>query len=263
VAAGSYYGIVFPEITTGRTGRAIQRLGGHTAQLLQVYLTFTRHANMIGLYRLALQDVGYELAMREKHVVAALATIEEAGFAHYDVATEFVWVVNMARVRLGLEPGQALASNDKRIVGVNRLYHAIDTNPFLGPFFDRYARTLHLSKRRDPQEEGASSVAASPFDGASEGLGSQYQYQKQDQDQKQDQEKARRSRVASPSPVENLRVITRLVRELRLEHPDAGFADLKDLAKSRCAQLRIAYDAEAIGKAVDSALSQGLAHAAH
>lgn len=73
-----------------------------------------------------------------------------------------------------------------------------------------------------------------------------------------DQERGRETRPPASSPVENVRVITRLVRQLRKEHPVAGFADLKDLAKAACAQHRIAYDAEAVGRAVDAALSKGL-----
>ncbi len=62
-------------------------------------------------------------------------------------------------------------------------------------------------------------------------------------------------------PADNLRVITRLARILRRKHPSAEFSDLKDLTKAACAERRIAYDPEVVGKAVDSALSRRLTHA--
>lgn len=77
-----------------------------------------------------------------------------------------------------------------------------------------------------------------------------------------DQERGRR-RPPAHRPITHVRVITRLVRELRTQHPHADFADLKDLAKAACAQHQIAYDAEAIGRAVESALSKRVNGHAH
>ena len=66
-----------------------------------------------------------------------------------------------------------------------------------------------------------------------------------------------RGRLTRPlaQPVENYRVITKLVIERRKADPAASFTDLKDFAKDECARLRIAYDSEVVGKAVDSALA--------
>jgi hypothetical protein len=265
----AYYGVLFPEFWTGRTGREIRRLGGPNAQVLAVYLMSNRHANMIGLYRLSADDVSYETGLKPRGIEAGWKVLADVDFARYDPVTEHVWVLTMARFRLGLKAGEALQSGDRKVIAINKLYHGIDPNPFLGDFFATNHQALRIAKARTPQGIWPPTTTSRPFDGALDGasvpLGCQVQDQRSgsgDQDQGTDQqvqEKARLSPLASP--VENLRVITRLVREIRQEHPDYGFADLKAAAKERCAVLQVAYDADVVGKAVDSALSKRLAHA--
>jgi hypothetical protein len=145
----SYYGVIFPEFWTGTTGREIRRQGGKDAQLLGLYLASNRHANMIGLYRLLVDDVKHETGLSANAIGRSYGVLQRASFAIFDAATSFVWVYQMARFRLGLKNGAALDSEDKRVPAVNGMYHALDGNPFLGDFYDQNRSTLKLKKRRD------------------------------------------------------------------------------------------------------------------
>lgn len=176
----SYYGVIFPEFWTGATGRELRGRGGKEAQLLALYLASNRHANMLGLYHLLVDDVRHETGLSLKGIEKGFHVVHDATFATFDAATNFVWVRQMARFRLALKNGGGLDQNDKRVLAINRLYHALDPNPFLGEFYDLNRKTLCIKKRRE-----ASSVVV-PFmadhymsgltrgiEGASKGLPSQ------------------------------------------------------------------------------------------
>lgn len=145
----SYYGVIFPEFWTGRTGRELRERGGKDAQVLGLYLASNRHANMLGLYRLLTEDVKHETGLGVKSLQRAYEAAAHSEFAIFDAVTSFVWVRQMARIRLGLKPGVALDPEDNKVKAVNSLYGAIDPNPFLGEFFDVNHRLLRLRKRRD------------------------------------------------------------------------------------------------------------------
>ena len=141
--------MVFPEFWTGKTGREL-RTAGKDAQLLGLYLATNRFANMIGLYKLLPEDIHHETRLSLKGIAGAFDATAAAHFATYDAATGYVWVRTMARIRLNLTPGSSLSTEDKRVPAVNRLYQALDPNPFLGEFFDLNHRTLRLKRRREP-----------------------------------------------------------------------------------------------------------------
>jgi hypothetical protein len=144
----SYYGIVFPEFWTGDTGRAIQASGGKDAQLLALYEMSCRHATMIGLYPLPLRDIRHETGLGMKGLVRAVTVLAHLGFSEYDARTEHVWVREMAKFRLSLQKRSPLDPDDKRVTGVQNLYDRLVENPFLEPFFDRYAKEVRLKRRR-------------------------------------------------------------------------------------------------------------------
>jgi hypothetical protein len=144
----SYYGVIFPEFWTGNTGRQL-REHGKDAQLLGLYLATNRHANMLGLYRLMSDDVQYETGLGPKAIVRGYTATTASGYAVFDVASSFVWVRQMARFRLGLKAGEALDPEDKRVVAINRIYQALEPNPFLSDFFDVNVKLLRLKKRRE------------------------------------------------------------------------------------------------------------------
>lgn len=288
--ATSFYGVVFPEFWTGRTGRELRRRGGKDAQLLGLYLATNRHTNMLGLYRLSLEDIQHETGLKVGEIAKALTVLEAVDFARYDVASEFVWVLTMYRFRLNLQPGQALAGGDKRIVALNKLYHALDANPFLGAFYEATVDALQISKPRKAEglavspstltspSKGASKglrsgidadaapdVAVSkghpsPSEGASKPLPSQYQ----DQDQKQDQvpeirkqEKAGRSATDLDHEPVNVNVLTRLAHDAIDDlGATASYADLADLLKTLARRHKVAMTPDAVTAALESALHQ-------
>ena len=143
-----YYGVIFPEFWTGTTGRQL-RAFGKEAQLIGLYLATNRHANMLGLYRLALDDVRHETGLGTKAIQRGLQAAAETGLALFDALTEFAWVRQMARFRLGLKAGESLREGDKRAQAISRIYHAIEANPFLGDYYDANRKILPLGRRRE------------------------------------------------------------------------------------------------------------------
>src|SRR5438094_3872600 len=127
----SYYGVLFPEFWTGHTGRVIRDRGGPPAQVLALYLMSNRFTNMIGLYRLLVDDIRHETGLNARAIERCLDLLHDVDYATFDAASSYVWVHQMARFRLGLKAGEALEPNDNRVIAINRLYHAIDPNPFL------------------------------------------------------------------------------------------------------------------------------------
>lgn len=61
-----------------------------------------------------------------------------------------------------------------------------------------------------------------------------------------------------PQAVENptRRQLVKLTHTVIDEHPDDGFADLKEAVKDACARHKFAYNADTVGKALESALAQ-------
>lgn len=254
----AYYGIVFPEFWTGTTGRAL-RGHGRDAQLLALYLATNRHTNMIGLYRLLLDDIRHETGLAVKALERGFQAVIEAEFAAYDEGSSFVWVASLARIRLGLKVGDTLSPGDNRTLAVNRIYHALDSNPFLGPFFDANQKLLRLKKRRDGAGvvvDAGETTTGRALKGLTKGLVSQITGSGSDQND-QKQIKARLTPPVADAPADNAGVIGALVNSLVTRaDPDASFVDLKDLAKDACARHRIAYDADVVGSELEQALAR-------
>lgn len=166
-----HYSLILPPFWTGTTGKAITA-AGKDARIVATYLLTCDHANMLGLYRLPLLYAAEETGLKRREIAAALEQLKGVEFAQYDEASEFVWVFEMARFQLGLLPGEMLKEGDKRTKGAARLYKQIPSNPFLGPFHDRYSQVLGLSFRRDFLSE--MKPHGSPLGGASEPLARGY-----------------------------------------------------------------------------------------
>ena len=166
-----HYSVMFSTFWTGPTGKAITR-AGKDARITATYLLTCEHANMIGLYRLPLLYAVEETGLKRREVQKALKQLEGVQFAFYDEATEIVWIPEMARIQLGLLPGETLKETDKRVRGAATAYRRLQPNPFLGPFFDRYADILHLPSRREFQAE--KKALGSPLQGASKPLARGY-----------------------------------------------------------------------------------------
>lgn len=254
----AYYGIIFPEFWTGTTGRAL-RAAGRDAQVLALYLATNRHTNMLGLYRVLEDDIRHETGLSAKALQRGFTALHETDFAAYDAGSSFVWVLSMARIRLGLKLGAALDPGDNRTLAVNRIYHAIEGNPFLGPFFDINQKMLRLKKRRESVGVVVAlgeATTGRASKGLTKGLVSQITETGSDQsDQKQI--KARLAPPVADAPGENTGVIGALIAGLvNRAAPEASFVDLKDEAKDACARLHIAYDAHVVGSALEQALAR-------
>lgn len=162
------YATVSPQFWLGKTGRELRKQGAE-AQLVAFYLMTSPHANMLGLYYLPVLYLSHETGLGLEGASKGLRSAIEAGFCSYDVATEMIWVHEMAAYQVG----RALKPGDNRCAGVRNEYASLPENPFLSLFYERYKADFHLSDKRENPPES---------EGASKGLGSQ------DQDQEQDQE---------------------------------------------------------------------------
>ena len=279
------YGVLLPSYWDGPTGKQIQAKGGE-AVILGAYLGSNKYANMIGLYELPLLYVLHDLPVLRTRaaVLRAFRHLSAVEYAYYDEATEFVWVREMARIRLHLRPGERLSTasghRDKRQPAVVELYESLKPNPFLARFHDRYAADLGLPRRREGHQRGING-ASEPSQGASkpDGRGTDAPAKPVISDQRsgtsdqrsgtgnsdqvpvisQQDEKAaaapRRARADEKpdDPEANVEVITALVtKELLPLGLDDG--DLVEATKERCSKRHIAYNGSAVRKAVDSAV---------
>lgn len=167
------YGKVSPQFWIGSTGKQL-RAAGMEAQIVAMYLMTCPHANMLGLYYLPKLYIAHETGLGEKGASKGLARAIEAGFCAYDEASEMVWVFEMARYQIA----DQLKPDDKRCVGIQNEYNALPANPHLEPFFEKYAASFNLTKKR--QE---STQTASPIEAPSKPHRSQEQEQEQEQEE--------------------------------------------------------------------------------
>lgn len=258
----SYYGVIFPEFWTGDTGRELRKFG-KDAQLLGLYLATNRHANMIGLYRLLVDDVKHETGLGMKAIARAFDATGRTEYAVFDAGSAYVWVRNMARFRLGLKPGEVLEAEDNKVKAVNRIYQALDANPFLGSFFDINQRTLRLKKRR----EGIGLVVALPSHHQMSGLPSPLEapckpvtesgIRNRNREERKAAAKTPRRFQPKEQPEDNIGVITKIAHEaIDIEGVDASEGQIGDAVKSLCAIRGIDYDSDVVRRAVDSAQAQ-------
>lgn len=184
------YGKVAPGFWTGKTGKALKAKGPE-AVIVALYLVTCQHANMLGLYYLSKTYIAVDTPLGFEGACKGLQGACEAGFCRYDEDSEVVWVVEMAEYQIA----EQLDPKDNRCKGIQREYDALPENPFLAPFYERYAKSFHMTSMRGepPKKERASKAPRKP-------LRSQEQEQEQEQEQKQEQEgEAPRKRVAPPA----------------------------------------------------------------
>lgn len=187
------YSKVIASFWTGDTGKALRRRGPD-AMLVALYLMTSPTSNMLGLYYQPTLYMAHETGLGLEGATKGLRDAIDVGFCQYDEATEMVWVIEMARYQIG----DALKASDKRSAGVQNAYDALPSNPFLGPFFDRYGDAFCMSHRRGvddlfslkPPEapskplphRGNPPESASPPEAPSKPLASQEQEQEQERD---------------------------------------------------------------------------------
>lgn len=184
------YSVVTPGFWNGGTGRRI-RAAGVAARVAAMYLLTGSQANALGLYYMPLAFMAHETGLGEAETTRAMAVLQDLGFCRYDADSECVWVPEMARFQVAgrLKPA------DHRVRFVNDLYARLPDNPFLGPFFDRYAADLCLAGRRDGAGDGAPEAADGAVrtvgEGACQGGAAALSGGLPSQEQEQDQEQER------------------------------------------------------------------------
>jgi len=165
------YSKISPKFWIGPTGKKLRTYGLET-QLVALYLLTSPHANMIGLFYLPIAFMAHETGLGFEGASKGLTSAIEAGFCHYDEATEMVWVVEMAAYQIGTQ----LKQSDNQVKGVHNEYANIPENPYLVPFYERYKDAFFLTKKRGNP---------SPLEPPSKPLRSQEQEQEQEQEKEQ------------------------------------------------------------------------------
>jgi len=153
----SEYSKMFPTFWSGTTGKALR--GDAEAQVIQHYLIDNQHTNMWGLYHLPKAYITIDTGHSAKVINRVFKKLTELGFSYYDEESEYVFVVEMAHMQVGV-----LRNGDKRIESANRFYRDIHDIPFLGMFYDRYAEELAIVEDRSGFE-GACKGLLSPMEG--------------------------------------------------------------------------------------------------
>jgi len=203
------YGKVTPGFWIGETGRQL-RAAGAEVQVVALYLLSSPHARMIGCYYQPLAFIAHETGLAPDAVRRAIEKATEIGFCDYDYETEFVWVYEMARFQIG----EQLTANDKRCKGVQQQYLDLPDNRFLRPFFERYAKTFHLSTSRDG---GTSSnkLLPSSIEAPSKPLRSQ------EQEQEHEQEKEKTKALSGEAPDDEFEVAWKALPKRSGNNPKA------------------------------------------
>lgn len=150
------YSIFTPHRWIGTTGKRLrfgiksrrpgdpERERYKDAQIVADVLVNNPNANQYGLYYVTAAMLSEFTGLTTEEVEGALAILGEERFAYYDPTTELVWVKEMARVQMFLP----LKVGNNNIKSANAWYAQLPPNPFLGPFFDRYAADLFLDSAR-------------------------------------------------------------------------------------------------------------------
>jgi hypothetical protein len=154
------YAKVSPKFWTGDTGQELARRGSE-ALVVGLYLMTSPHSNMLGLFYQPVLYIAEETGLTPEAAQKGLVDCMEAGFCDFDPISKMVWVFEMAGYQIDSE----LKATDLRVKGIRKDYAALPNNPFLAPFFERYAGAFHLDVRREfvPKGKGAQLSLVSPF----------------------------------------------------------------------------------------------------
>lgn len=151
------YSKVAPQFWNGKTGKALKAKGSE-AVIVALYLMTCQHANMLGLYYLNVAYIAVDTGLGMEGATKGLQGACEVGFCHYDEDSEVVWVVEMAAYQVG----ERLDPKDNQVKGIQRQYDALQDNPFLGQFYERYGAAFCMSHSRGEVKAPASPSEAPP-----------------------------------------------------------------------------------------------------
>jgi len=138
------YAKVEPKMWHGQTMKVLRKKGPE-APLVALYLMTSPNSNMLGIYSQPVLYMAHETGLGEEGALKGLKHCIEAALCSYDEESEIVWVHEMARYQIASE----LKPLDLRCKGIQKEYDSLPDNPFLAPFYDRYATVFHLQYRRE------------------------------------------------------------------------------------------------------------------
>jgi hypothetical protein len=141
-------------IWTGRTGKLLR--DQQEARDIAFYLLTGPDKNLFGLFTVETDQIARYTGRREKQIHEAIDTLVDVGFCRWDDATGWVWVIEMAHYQYQCP----LKPTDYRCGSAKKWYRTILRNPFLGEWWDRYARDFHLGSDPNPVERRDSYVTA-------------------------------------------------------------------------------------------------------
>lgn len=133
------YAKVAPVFWTRGSGKKLR--GKVDAQLVGLYVVTCPNANMVGVYYLPLVTLLHETGLPEDRARAALGVLAGVDFAHYDEASDLVWVPNAA----GYQMGDGVDIGENRRKGVQREIDVFGRHPFVVEFYRRYAEPFRLT----------------------------------------------------------------------------------------------------------------------
>lgn len=193
------YGKVESGFWTGKTGKALKKQGPE-AVIVALYLMTCQHANMLGLYYLSKTYIAVDTPLGFEGACKGLQGACEAGFCRYDEESEMVWVLEMASYQIG----EKLEPKDNQVKGVQRQYDALPENPFLAQFYERYAKSFHMTSGRglQPKKQSPSKAPRKPLRSQEHEQEQEQEHEhQQDQEQAQEQKGSTGARAArSPAP---------------------------------------------------------------
>jgi len=217
--------------------------------VVALYLLSNHHAGPLGIYYLPITLPAHETGLGEEQVRRALTALGKAQFAHYDNATETVYIPKMTRFQV-LDGHERMQPADNRMKAIRRAYLEAHESPFLGDFFDRYGEIFELPARRGGPDDGpckplrtSSGGPSEPLPSPSEGVvgGSRHEHE-HDHEQLQSHEHEGSARPGSPEgeavkplTVPGLQALWNRFAEL------SGWARWRDPApaRERVAQVRL------------------------
>ena len=183
------YGKVSPSFWNGETGRLLRKAGSE-AQLIALYLLTCQSAHMTGLFYLPLPTLCHETGLSMKGAIKALARVSEVNFAHYDTASEMVWVPEMAHYQVG----ESLLEKDNRHKGILKYLENYRKSKYYMEFYNRYQGPFNLPNPSPLQ---------APCKGRVRTRAEQEQEQEQEQKQKKEQKKETAASRLSVSGFDN------------------------------------------------------------
>jgi hypothetical protein len=143
------YTKVSPQLWIGKTGKELR--GDLVTQVTRDYLLTGPSAHGLGMYYLPIPTASHETGIPSKGLAKALARLSELEFCLYDLPTEWIFIMNMARFQFGdrIEP------LDNRVKWIKSQLESLRISPFFDHFLDLYRTRFHL---QDVEPSGRASV---------------------------------------------------------------------------------------------------------